>query len=109
MIQSIRNQDLDQYISLCTIRLARDHHVVETTQCPQKSHVFVNQSQWDAEITEANTTIFAEKDNNYCFIIQNFGKLFFTQRYRGVDQPCEVAVAEIDEFLQFYSEVKARI
>lgn len=69
LIQSIRNEDLDKYPSLCTIRLGRDHQVVEEVQCPPKSHVFRNQEQWDSEITEANTTIFAEKENNYCFII----------------------------------------
>lgn len=68
--------------------------------------MFPNEAYWDETITEANTTIFAEKDNNYCFVIQEFSQNFFNLRYRGIDEPCIRAQEEVDDFLTFVSEVK---
>jgi len=115
-IQAIRNENMDQYRAKCTERLQRDHLVEQASQCPSKSTVFENPTQWHDEVTAANLTLSAEKGNNYCFVLQNFPASFFDAavagnpltdgRYSGFDDPCARAMALIQDYGQFNSAVK---
>lgn len=115
-IQAIRNEDMQQYQSKCTTRLERDHLVEEASQCPSKSTVFNNKAEWDAEITEDDLSLPAEKNNSFCFVLQNFPQSFFDAgvdgnpltdgRYAGFEDPCIRARALIQDYLMYVSELK---
>jgi hypothetical protein len=90
--------------------------VEQASQCPSKSTVFENLTQWEATITDEDLSLSAEKNNNFCFVLQNFPASFFDApvdgnpktdgRYSGFDDPCVRAMSLIQEYDKFISAVK---
>lgn len=64
LIKALRNlfQDIDFHHGhgLCALRLKNDHLVETASRCPSGTRIFYNQSYYDQNIQEGETSIIAE-------------------------------------------------
>ena len=102
-IKTLRNQfaDADLTQGACAVKIKNDHLVETASHCPSNTKIFYNETYYNEHITPEELQPTQEVNNRFCFVVQNFKKTFWSNRYDGVNEECRAAYDMINDFLTF--------